>query len=227
MCLCLLGMTACDKTDPTTVDYNGYSYADLQGYVQGTVSTLLSLTEEDRVSYLTSGQEMTVNLITRWDEATAESGSFVAYGEFDVVKAGKTLTAEQAIEFEKGNEVMVTFVYHYSTMELTDIAIDPIQSISEKMSTAGMNTIMGMGTVFVILILISLIIYAFRIIPYLTERKKNIPAVEVKSDTFVEQITRREQIQDDLELVAVISAAIAAATGTSTNDFVVRSIKRR
>ena len=32
---------------------------------------------------------------------------------------------------------------------------------------------------------------------------------------------------DDLELVAVIAAAIAAATGTSTDDFVVRSIKRR
>ena len=32
---------------------------------------------------------------------------------------------------------------------------------------------------------------------------------------------------DDLELVAVISAAIAAATGSSTDDFVVRSIKRR
>ena len=33
--------------------------------------------------------------------------------------------------------------------------------------------------------------------------------------------------KDDLELVAVIAAAIAAATGTSTDDFVVRSIKRR
>ena len=32
---------------------------------------------------------------------------------------------------------------------------------------------------------------------------------------------------DDLELVAVIAAAIAAATGSSTDDFVVRSIKRR
>ena len=36
-----------------------------------------------------------------------------------------------------------------------------------------------------------------------------------------------EEKKDDLELVAVIAAAIAAATGTSTDDFVVRSIKRR
>jgi hypothetical protein len=32
---------------------------------------------------------------------------------------------------------------------------------------------------------------------------------------------------DDLQLVAVIAAAIAASTGASTDSFVVRSIKRR
>jgi hypothetical protein len=32
---------------------------------------------------------------------------------------------------------------------------------------------------------------------------------------------------DDTELVAVIAAAIAAAEGTTTDGFVVRSIKRR
>ena len=32
---------------------------------------------------------------------------------------------------------------------------------------------------------------------------------------------------DDTELIAVIAAAIAASTGTSTSDFVVRSINRR
>ena len=35
-----------------------------------------------------------------------------------------------------------------------------------------------------------------------------------------------EELVDDLELVAVISAAIAAYTGTSSDGFVVRSIKR-
>ena len=33
--------------------------------------------------------------------------------------------------------------------------------------------------------------------------------------------------ENDLELAAVIAAAVAAAEGTSTDDFVVRSIKRR
>ena len=35
-----------------------------------------------------------------------------------------------------------------------------------------------------------------------------------------------EDLTDDLELVAVISAAIAASENTSTDSFVVRSIKK-
>jgi hypothetical protein len=35
-----------------------------------------------------------------------------------------------------------------------------------------------------------------------------------------------EELVDDLELVAVITAAIAAATNSSTDGLVVRSIKR-
>ena len=54
--------------------------------------------------------------------------------------------------------------------------------------------------------------------------------VRRKADPVVEQIEQREetsQLTDDLELVAVISAAIAAAEGTSADGFVVRSIHRR
>ena len=48
-------------------------------------------------------------------------------------------------------------------------------------------------------------------------------------DQVVTQIEQREEQQsmDDTELIAVIAAAIAASEGTSTSDFVVRSINRR
>ena len=93
-----------------------------------------------------------------------------------------------------------------------------------------LNTLMGMGTVFIVLIMISLIIYCLGYVPKLVDKlsKKEVPADAAASDHVVEQIQiREEQLQDDLELVAVISAAIAAATGSSTDDFIVRSIKRR
>ena len=62
----------------------------------------------------------------------------------------------------------------------------------------------------------------------LLKERKEAAAKREKEDKVVEQIAQKEElVQDDLELVAVISAAIAAATGSSTDGFVVRSIKRR
>lgn len=231
MCLILMfGLSACEKTDPTEVDYNGFTYEQLQSSEQNTITTLLNLSEEDKANYLASGQELTVNLINRWDEACEDAGQYVDMGEFTITKSGKTLTTDQEIQFAE-RPVIVSFVYNYNTMELEDVNINAVQSLGEKMSSAVMNTIMGIGTVFVILIMICLIIYAFRLIPYFMERKQKkaeqAGATTATDSPVVEQIAAREAITDDTELIAVIAAAIAAATGTSTDDFVVRSIKRR
>lgn len=228
LCLCMLGLTACSKTDPTTVDYNGYSYEDLQTSCVGTVQTLVSMTDEDKAYYKESGAETVVNLIDRWDEAVAEYGSFVNFGEFEITKSGKTLTAAQTIQMEE-REVILTCVYNYNSMELEDVTIDGVYSVGEKMSTALMNTLMGISIVFCVLILISLVICCFNIFPYLEKKKaEKTVAATPKKDAVVTQIEAREEQQnDDGELIAVIAAAIAAAEGTSTEGFVVRSIRRR
>jgi sodium pump decarboxylase gamma subunit len=100
---------------------------------------------------------------------------------------------------------------------------------AELMARAALNTIMGMAVVFAVLIIIYAAIECFRIFPYLEKKKKEKeqaqsaaqdekPAVQAEEDAVPEE---------DLQLVAVIAAAIAAYTGTSTDDFVVRSIRRR
>ena len=225
LCLCMLGLAACSKTDPTTVDYNGYSYDDLKTNCQGTVQTLASMTDEDKQYYLENSTEIIANLITRWEDAVEEYGSFVDFGDFEITKSGKTLTAAQTLHMED-RDVILTYVYTYYSMELEDITIDGVYSVGEKMSTALMNTLMGMLVVFCLLIIISLIIYCFNIFPYL-EKKKAAKSEPAKSDVVTQIEVREEQQTDDGELIAVIAAAIAAAEGTSTDGFVVRSIRRR
>lgn len=228
MCLLILGLTACEKTDPRDVDYNGYTYDQLKAVTQNTVSTLLDISDEHLEAFKESDDELTANIASRWDEATgSDVGSYVGLSDFTITKSGKTLTCEQLIKFEK-REVSLTYVYNYNSMEVEDVTIDKIYTMGEKMSQAGMNTLMGMGTVFVVLILICLVINCFKIFPYLEKKKAAAkqPVAESK-DEVVQQIEKREQQQDDMELIAVIAAAIAASTGTSTDDFVVRSIKRR
>lgn len=106
-------------------------------------------------------------------------------------------------------------------------------SMGELMEKAGVNTAMGMGTVFVMLIVIAWIISLFQFIPKIQKafaKKDNTEAkaVEQSVDNAIAGIIEREDSEeDDMELVAVIAAAIAASEGASSTDgFVVRSIKR-
>ena len=45
------------------------------------------------------------------------------------------------------------------------VTVNPEYSLGEILAKAGMNTLLGMGTVFAVLILISLVIYCFNFIP--------------------------------------------------------------
>ena len=94
---------------------------------------------------------------------------------------------------------------------------------------AAMNTAMGMGTVFVVLILISVLIYCFRVIPYMKEKLGHKEPPPVSPEEYMD---KRLSVpvateKDDLKLVAVITATIAASEYMSTDDFIVRSIVRR
>lgn len=100
-------------------------------------------------------------------------------------------------------------------------------STGEIMAKAGMNTLIGMGTVFAVLILISLIISCFTFISKFEKQKKQEAPAPVAATPVVEQTAANEELSDDTELVAVIAAAIAAYEGAaSTDGFVVRSIRK-
>lgn len=100
-------------------------------------------------------------------------------------------------------------------------------STGEIMAKAGMNTLIGMGTVFAVLILISLIISCFTFISKFEKQKKQEARAPAVAAPVVEQTAANEELSDDTELVAVIAAAIAAYEGAaSTDGFVVRSIRK-
>ena len=112
----------------------------------------------------------------------------------------------------------------------TGITTNVTYSFGELMSKAALNTVIGMGTVFAVLIFISLVISCFGLLAKVGDKKKTEAAATknaVKTDPVVEQIAQKEELAGDTELVAVIAAAIAAYEGSgSTDGFVVRSIRK-
>lgn len=93
-----------------------------------------------------------------------------------------------------------------------------------------LNMVIGMASVFMVLILISLLIASLNIVPYLQNKLNAKKKANVTENTaFVpEASVSSYDVSNDTQLVAVITAAIMAyGNNASDSDFVVRSIKRR
>lgn len=104
------------------------------------------------------------------------------------------------------------------------------KSMESLLETATVYAAIGIGTVFAVLVFISLLIACFKFI-HKWETGKNaqkaVPATApVPVPVTAPAAPASEDLSDDAELVAVITAAIAAYTGTSSNGLVVRSIRR-
>lgn len=101
--------------------------------------------------------------------------------------------------------------------------------MGELMKRAGLNTVMGMGTVFLVLILISIIIYLLGFIGKAQNKGAAAAALPEKpaEPLVMETPAEPEDMTDDFELVAVIAAAIAASEGVPADCLVVRSIRRK
>ena len=104
--------------------------------------------------------------------------------------------------------------------------------MGEVLARAGLNTLMGVGIVFLVLILISFVISAFVLInkaesAMKNRKNKNTPApAPVPKSAPVQAAAEEEISTDDTELVAVIAAAIASYEGTTPEGIVVRSIRK-
>lgn len=89
-----------------------------------------------------------------------------------------------------------------------------------------LGTIAGMLIVFLALIVIAILISQFKYIANMGN-KKNQAAVEVKPVLEAAPIVEEKSEEvDDYELVAVITAAIASSLNTTSDKFVVKSLKR-
>jgi len=157
-------------------------------------------------------------------------GAYVGLKEYEGgEKTDDGVTYSAVYEFEL-HDMRLSLVFDKDNV-VTTVTLDPIFSTGEILEKAALNTLLGMGVVFVVLILISLIISCFGFIPKieaLFKKEKEVPAAAPKTAPAAAPVAAPAPAKaDDLELAAVITAAVAAAMGASADGFVVRSIKRK
>lgn len=172
-----------------------------------------------------------VSVVEAWKAGEKECGAYVDHGAYTIEATADELHVTTEAKFQN-RDAELEFVFD-KNLYLESLTVGAHYSMGEILKKAGMNTLLGMGTVFVVLILISVIISLFKYIPAMQERMKNKKSKKKDVAASTEEAAQADitetadNVTDDEELAAVIAAAIAAAEGTTTDGFVVRSIRRR
>lgn len=170
-----------------------------------------------------------LTMIEAWKAGQEECGTYQKNDAFEMetTNEGVKLTAPADFEDRDGT---IEFVFD-EDMNMESLTVSAEYSLGEILEKAGLNTILGMGTVFVVLIFISFIISLFKFIPAIEKKFKKQAKTEVKERPAAPKAAPKAAVSEpdlgDEELAAVIAAAVAASEGTSTDGFIVRSIKRR
>lgn len=190
---------------------------------EGLTTAIIPMSDEEIANYLTSDDDFTVQAMTSWQGSREEVGEYVETKGTEVEFDDDEYTVTVSVDFEKND---AEFVYVFDSEGVpTTMSVDVQYPLSVTLQRAGLNTLMGVGIVFVVLIFLSFLISLFRFIPGLAEgKKKEAPAAPAAPAPVAAPVV--EDVTDDTELIAVIAAAIAASEGTSTDGFVVRSIRK-
>ena len=166
-----------------------------------------------------------IGMINSWEAAEVECGKYISHGEYEITEKTDSIVISTLAEYEEREATIAISFDEKLNMESMDVSAK--FTVSEILTKAGLNTLLGMGTVFAVLIFLAFLISLMKYIPAILEKmskKEQAPVQEVKTAAVVAPVVEET---DDLELIAVITAAIAAQEGTSTDGFVVRSIRRR
>ena len=235
----IFSLAGCSSKSENVADYDE---ATLQEIAEVMISSFSQMGEEEfgqfkelsdfQLDYtmMQTGLPITgenfIGMINSWEAAEVECGQYISHGEYVVEEKTGSVIVSTLAQYEE-REATISFSFNEElNMESMDVSAK--FSVGEILTKAGLNTLLGMGTVFAVLIFLAFLISLMKYIPAILDKlskKEKAPEVPAKQDVVSAAPVVEET--DNLELIAVITAAIAAQEGTSTDGFVVRSIRRR
>ena len=205
--------------------------ANYKSAAETLISQIAGFSDEEIENYLAQDDAFTTATMESWKSVKDELGAYSSIVSQDVEKDGDVVTISTVAQFEKA-KADVVLMLDLGQQMYTSMTYSVQYSLAANMQRAGMNTLMGIGIVFLMLLFLSFVIGLFKYI----EKFQNVgkkkaaeeapKAEEAPAPAIAQSEAADEDFADDLELVAVISAAIAAYENTSGDSFVVRSIKK-
>lgn len=223
-----LAMSVCAFAADTVTEDEAANY---KSAAETLISQIAGFSDEEIENYLAQDDAFTTATMESWKSVKDELGAYSSIVSQDVEKDGDVVTISTVAQFEKA-KADVVLMLDLGQQMYTSMTYSVEYSLAANMQRAGMNTLMGIGIVFLMLVFLSFVIGLFKYI----EKFQNVgkkkaaeeapKAEEAPAPAIARSEAADEDFADDLELVAVISAAIAAYENTSGDSFVVRSIKK-
>lgn len=223
-----LAMSVCAFAADTVTEDEAANY---KSAAETLISQIAGFSDEEIENYLAQDDAFTTATMESWKSVKDELGAYSSIVSQDVEKDGDVVTISTVAQFEKA-KADVVLMLDLGQQMYTSMTYSVQYSLAANMQRAGMNTLMGIGIVFLMLLFLSFVIGLFKYI----EKFQNVgkkkaaeeapKAEEAPAPAIAQSEAADEDFADDLELVAVISAAIAAYENTSGDSFVVRSIKK-
>ena len=223
-----LAMSVCAFAADTVTEDETANY---KSAAETLISQIAGFSDEEIETYLAQNDAFTTATMESWKSVKDELGAYSSIVSQDVEKDGDVVTISTVAQFEKA-KADVVLMLDLGQQMYTSMTYSVQYSLAANMQRAGMNTLMGIGIVFLMLVFLSFVIGLFKYI----EKFQNVgkkkaaeeapKAEEAPAPAIAQSEAADEDFADDLELVAVISAAIAAYENTSGDSFVVRSIKK-
>ncbi len=233
MAACLFALTACTAEEAkTNIDADeammlqSSAQTVLEGFTampDANVEAVIGQYRENDMEPLAAGLESYLGV-------KGDLGAYVSTGDGTSIKGEDGYTITLNTVFEK-RTCQFVLTLDKRMENITSMSFNPHYTMGENMTKAGLNTLMGMGTVFLVLIFISWLISCFKYIGKFEDKTKHPhPPAPLKTKPSAPPRPQTpapgENLANDLELVAVITAAIAASTDTPADGLVVRSIRR-
>ena len=202
-----------DPTIKSALEQQAMQYAE---------QSIYKLTEDKIQEQIDSAYKtkdaITYNGLTNYKNDLDRLGSFVSVDNASASKTEDGYRIEIDSTFEK-RELKLTLGINEMTGATTEMTFEPVYTMAELMGDAAGNLIVGMGTVFAVLIFIAWIISLFKYIGVFEKKMKeskeakanaSVPAPAVSATAAPAPAAAQTPAVSDDTIQAVIAAAIAA-----------------
>ncbi len=210
---CLLSLSACSST---VQENSGLDLFIEESLISQSVELLEEITEvpEDQLDYLIeqnrkSDQEAVAAGLESYQSYLSDLGPYVSSIGGNVTKYSDGYEITVDAQFEQ-RQCDFIIDLDEDLLYINSISFEPVYSLGENMSRAAMNTVLGMGTVFIVLIFMSFVISLFKYINIFEEKRKARKSGNKDSDNG-QPVQETSATAADASAVTAAGAAAAVA----------------